>query len=96
MIDIWGPAQVVSLTGNTYFINIKTKAGKYVTVKFLTNRKSFFKALIEVIVYLETQTGLKVKQIRLNRAPEFRSKRIDSWAKKRGTLLAFTTFYTPE
>jgi hypothetical protein len=48
------------------------------TVKFLTNRKSFFEALIEVIAYLETQTGLKVKQIRLDRAPEFRSKRIDS------------------
>ena len=95
-IDIWGPAQVVSLTGNTYFINIKTKAGKYVTVKFLTDRKSFFEALIEVIAYLETQTGLKVKQIRLDGAPEFRSKRMDSWAKKRGTLLAFTTFYTPE
>jgi hypothetical protein len=69
---------VVSLTGNTYFINIKTKAGKYVTIKFLTNRKSFFKALIEVIAYLETQTGLKVKQIRLDGAPKFRSKRIDS------------------
>jgi hypothetical protein len=54
---------VVSLTGNTYFINIKTKARKYITVKFLTNRKSFFEALIEVIAYLETQTGLKVKQI---------------------------------
>jgi hypothetical protein len=48
------------------------------TIKFLTNRKLFFKALIEVIVYLKTQTGLKVKQIQLNRAPEFRSKRIDS------------------
>jgi hypothetical protein len=53
-IDIWGLTQVVSLTGNTYFINIKTKARKYITVKFLTNRKSFFEALIEVIVYLET------------------------------------------
>jgi hypothetical protein len=69
---------VVSLIGNTYFINIKIKAGKYMTIKFLTNRKLFFKALIEVIVYLKTQTGLKVKQIQLNRAPEFRSKRIDS------------------
>jgi hypothetical protein len=67
-----------------------------VTIKFLTNRKSFFEALIEVIAYLETQTGLKVKQIRLDGAPKFRSKRINSWAKKRGTLLAFTTFYTPE
>jgi hypothetical protein len=33
------------------------------TIKFFTNRKLFFKALIEVIIYLETQTGLKVKQI---------------------------------
>jgi hypothetical protein len=78
IIDIWGPAQVVSLIGNTYFINIKTKARKYITIKFLTNRKSFFKALIEVIAYLETQTSLKVKQIRLDKAPEFRSKRMDS------------------
>jgi hypothetical protein len=54
---------VVSLIGNTYFINIKIKAGKYMTIKFFTNRKLFFKALIEVIIYLETQTGLKVKQI---------------------------------
>jgi hypothetical protein len=96
IINIWGPIQVVSLIGNTYFINIKTKARKYVTIKFLINRKLFFKALIEVIAYLKTQTGLKVKQIRLDRAPEFRSKRMDSWAKKRGTLLAFMTFYTPE
>jgi hypothetical protein len=69
---------VVSLIGNTYFINIKTKARKYITIKFLTNRKSFFKALIEVITYLKTQTGLKIKQIQLNKAPEFRSKRINS------------------
>jgi hypothetical protein len=54
IIDIWGPAQVVFLTGNTYFINIKTKARKYITVKFLTNRKLFFEALIEVIAYLKT------------------------------------------
>jgi len=66
------------------------------TVKFLTDRKSFFEALIKVIAYLKTQTGLKVKQIRLDGALEFRSKRMDSWAKKRETLLAFTTFYTPE
>jgi hypothetical protein len=45
---------VVFLIGNTYFINIKIKAKKYVTIKFLTNRKLFFKALIEVIAYLET------------------------------------------
>jgi hypothetical protein len=54
IINIWGPAQVVSLTSNTYFINIKTKARKYMTVKFLTNKKLFFEALIEVIAYLET------------------------------------------
>jgi hypothetical protein len=54
---------VVSLTGNIYFINIKTKARKYITVKFLTNRKLFFEALIKVIIYLKTQTSLKVKQI---------------------------------
>ena len=66
------------------------------TIKFLINKKLFFEALIEVIAYLETQTGLKVKQIRLDGAPEFRSKRMDSWAKKRGTLLAFMTFYMPE
>ena len=69
---------MVSLTGNTYFINIKIKARKYITIKFLINRKLFFKALIEVIIYLETQTGLKVKKIRLNKALEFRSKRMDS------------------
>ena len=72
------------------------KARKYMTIKFLTNRKSFFKALIKVIIYLKTQTGLKVKQIRLNKAPEFRSKRINSWVKKRGTLFAFMTFYIPK
>jgi hypothetical protein len=45
---------VVSLTGNTYFINIKIKARKYIIVKFLTNKKLFFKALIKVIAYLKT------------------------------------------
>jgi hypothetical protein len=54
IINIWGPTQIVSLIGNTYFINIKTKARKYVTIKFLTNRKLFFKAPIEVIAYLKT------------------------------------------
>jgi hypothetical protein len=43
-----------SLTKNTYFINIKIKARKYIIVRFLIDKKLFYEAFIKVIIYFET------------------------------------------
>lgn len=95
-IDMWGKSPIVSLQGNDHMLSIIERASGVKTVYFLSDRKGFFDQLEAHVKYMDTQYGKKVKQIRLDNAPEFSSERMNFWAKSQGIELQFTTIYTPE
>lgn len=95
-IDIWGNAPVPSLLGNLYVLTGTDPSTRYRQAEFLKDRKSFLPALKKMILFTETQTGYKIKKIRLDSAPEFTGRRLKEWSDERGISLQFTSFYTPE
>ena len=50
--------------------------------------------MLDFVALAETQTGKKVRQIRLDNAPEYRSKELKEWAASKGIILQYTTAYT--
>jgi transposase InsO family protein len=50
--------------------------------------------LQEFVALAETQTSKKVRVIRLDNAPEYRSKELREWAAEKRIILQFTTIYT--
>ena len=70
-IDMWGPSRVASLSGNTYMLSITCKGSKYRMAAYNSDRKSYFTDLQNQVTFSETQTGNKVKRLRLDNAPEF-------------------------
>jgi hypothetical protein len=70
-IDLWGPSRVPSLSKNTHMLSTTCKGTKYRIAAYLSNRKGYFTDLQYQVTFTETQTGNKVKRLRLNNAPEF-------------------------
>jgi len=64
--------------------------------EFSTQRKDFLPKLVDSIALFKRQTGKKVKRIRLDNAPEYRSAPMIKWANRVGIILEYTTTYTHE
>jgi hypothetical protein len=95
-IDMWGPARVVSLGGNSYMLSTTCKGTKYRMASFTLDRKSYFPDLLAQVKFIENQTGNTVKRLRLDNAPEFVSQKVKDYCKEKGIRLEPTTYYTPE
>jgi hypothetical protein len=74
-MDHWGLSRVKSLLGNKLYLLLADESG-FRSIQFTADRKSYFKHLQEFVALAETQTGKKVRAIRLNNAPEYRSKEL--------------------
>jgi hypothetical protein len=92
-MDHWGLSRVESLLGNKLYLLLDDKSGFW-SIQFTTDQKSYFKHLQEFVALAETQTGKKVRAIRLDNAPEYRSKELREWAAEKRIILQFTTTYT--
>ncbi|KAF5361704.1 hypothetical protein D9758_007268 [Tetrapyrgos nigripes] len=95
-LDIWGPAQVVSVGGHLYAL-FGTDAGtSRDMVDFLKDRTAA--TLIEKLevrrATAETQTGKPLKSIRTDNAPEWRSQAFQVWTSSHGIIHEFTAPYT--
>jgi len=95
-IDLWGPSRVPSLSKNTYMLSTTCKGSKYRMAAYNSNRKNYFSDLLDQVTFIETQTGNKLKRLRLDNAPEFVSHQVKDWCKSKGIRLEPTTTYTPE
>ena len=72
-IDIWGPSQVQSAGGCTYFMLIMNGFSSYKTVAFLKTKSADVTLNILKAYYIEAerQTGKKLKRIRLDMGREW-------------------------
>jgi hypothetical protein len=95
-IDLWGPSRVPSLSKNSYMLSTTCKGTKYRMAAYNSDRKGYFTDLQDQVTFSETQTGNKVKRLRLDNAPEFVSGQVKNWCKSKGIRLEPTTTYTPE
>ena len=95
-IDLWGPSRVPSLSKNSYMLSTTCKGTKYRMAVYNSDRKGYFTDLQDQVTFSETQTGNKVKRLRLDNAPEFVLGQVKNWYKSKGIRLEPTTTYIPE
>lgn len=70
-LDLWGPAQCVSLGGNMYFLSIIDDFSRKVWVYVLKNKDQTFEKFKEWKHMVENQTGKRLKKLRTDNGLEF-------------------------
>lgn len=70
-LDIWGPYEVVSLTGHSYFLTIVDDFSRCIRI-YLMKHKSEVPNIIKYFhALIHTQVGLKIKCVQSDNGPEF-------------------------
>ncbi|KAH9649108.1 Integrase catalytic domain-containing protein [Citrus sinensis] len=82
--DLWGPAQTVSLGGNTYFLSLIDDYSRRVWVYVLNHKDQVFGKFREWKSLVENQTGLKVKKLITDNGLEFCNHEFDSFCTDHG------------
>lgn len=77
--DLWGPAQVPSLSGERYFMSIIDDYFRKVWVHKLKTPDQALEIFKVWKVLVETQTGLKVKCLRTDNRLKFCSKEFENF-----------------
>ena len=93
--DLWGPAQVVSLSGTRYTIDFTDDATRYTHIDFLKTKDEALKAYQKLNNVLETQFGARIKIFHTDRGSELNNKTTDEYLAKQGTKRELTVHHTP-
>ena len=83
--DLWGEAEVVSITGAKYSIDFHDDATRYMHINFLKEKSSALQAYKMLDTVLENQFKAQIKYLRTNRGGEFDGIKFDLYLKSRGT-----------
>ncbi|KAH9703748.1 Integrase catalytic domain-containing protein [Citrus sinensis] len=94
--DLWGPAQTISLSGNTYFLSLIDDYSRRVWVYVLKHKDQVFGKFREWKSLVENQTGLKVKKLRTDNGLEFCNQEFDSYCAYHGIARHRTVRLTPQ
>ena len=94
--DTWGPAQVTSLGGNRYTLDLVDDATRWTNVDFVPAKKDLISRYKRYEAQIKTQDGADVKFLRVDRGTEFKNKAFDKHLGEKGTKWEFTVHDTHE
>ena len=94
--DIWGPAQVQALTGESYFVTFTDEAKAWSEVEVLKKKDQTFQAYKNFEAWLETQFGTSVKEFHCDGGGEYINGLFDAHLKAKGTKRTITIHDTPQ
>ncbi|GJE99589.1 polyprotein [Phanerochaete sordida] len=93
--DIWGPARVTSLQGNSYVITFTDAKSRFVGVDFMKSRDAALDRFKKHEQLIERQTGHKVKIVHVDNAKEYTAGQFRQYAESRGIVIRTTAPYSP-
>ena len=93
--DLWGPASVRSLAGNSYCAARIDDASRESEVYFQKKKDETRKSYLKDEAYLENQTGKRIKYCRADRGGEFMSKELMEHQDMKGTRRELTVHDSP-
>lgn len=94
--DVCGPMQCPTWDGNKYFVTFLDDFTHYTAVALIKGKHEVPIKLKEFIAEAETKWNSKVSKIRCDNGLEYNNTELKTWTKKRGTVIDFTTPYTPQ
>ena len=95
-IDIWGPAQIQSAGGASYFMLLMDGYSSYRTIALLKSKSvdTTLHVFKTYYVKAERQTGKKLRRVRLDMGREWYNKTWEEYRREQGLIFEFTTPYT--
>ncbi|KAH9703677.1 hypothetical protein KPL70_011177 [Citrus sinensis] len=94
--DLWGPAQQISLGGNSYFLSFIDDYSRKVWVYTLKSKDQVFDKFKEWKMLVENQTGKKLKKLRTDNGLEFCNQRFEKYCAEEGVVRHRTVRLTPQ
>ncbi|KAH9299886.1 hypothetical protein KI387_044109 [Taxus chinensis] len=82
--DVWGPAQISSLGGSSYYVTFIDDATRKVWVYCIRNKSDAFDTYVKWKSLVENETGLKLKCLRSDNGGEYCSNEFDDYYSKNG------------
>ena len=94
--DVWGPTQVSSLGGSSYYVTFIDDATRKVWVYCIRNKSDVFDTFVKWKALVENETGLKLKCLRSDNGGEYCSNEFNDYCSKNGIRRQKTVPGTPQ
>src|SRR5436190_5239302 len=94
--DLWGPAQVETLAGESHFVTFTDEAKAWSELELLKRKDMTFEAYKNYEAMVKTQFGVSIKEFHCDGGGEFINERFNSHLKQQGTKRTITVHHTPE
>jgi transposase InsO family protein len=93
--DVWGPARTQAPGGDRYFITFTDGKARRTMTYFMKNKSDAFTKFKQYKSFVETQTGRKLKKLRVDGGGEFLSKEFKKYLLDSGIQLEITAPHSP-
>jgi Integrase core domain len=94
-LDIAGPFKTIGLKGERYFLTITCRASRAIWVYPIKAKSEAIDVLIKFYNLILTQFDIKILNIRLDNAKEFKSGKWTLYCDSKGIICEYTSPYTP-
>ncbi|CAG7815565.1 unnamed protein product [Allacma fusca] len=94
--DLAGPMPTPSLGGAKYFLLMKDQASGFRYVNFLKHKNETALLVKHFVIFMETQTGNKVKEFWTDNGTEVVNRTVDTFFKDNGTVHITSAPYCPQ
>ncbi|KAL2233631.1 UNVERIFIED_CONTAM: Retrovirus-related Pol polyprotein from transposon TNT 1-94 [Sesamum indicum] len=94
--DVWGPSTVPTHGGNRYFLSIIDNFSRKVFVFLMKHKSEVFDKFKNWKIFVENQTGKKLKSLRTDNGLEFCNKNFSDLCEEFGIKRHKTNPYTPQ
>jgi len=94
--DVCGPMKTTSIAGSRYFLTFIDDFTRHIWVYFLKEKSQVLNKFKEFKARAETQSGGKIKVLRIDRGGEFETKEFRKFVTDQGIQRQLTTTNTPQ
>ncbi|KAJ0458572.1 putative RNA-directed DNA polymerase [Helianthus annuus] len=95
-MDLFGPVNVKSITGDTYCLVVTDDYSRFSWVSFLKTKVETFDSLMALFKKIENLYQRRIKRIRSDNSTEFKNNKMEEFCDERGILHEFSAPYTPQ
>jgi transposase InsO family protein len=94
--DVWGPVNIPSSTGDSYFVVFTDDYTRYSLIYLMRAKSEVFEHFKEFVPWVETQSGGHIKRFRSDNGGEYVSREFLTYLTERGIEHDVTMPYTPQ
>ncbi|KAJ0589507.1 putative RNA-directed DNA polymerase [Helianthus annuus] len=95
-MDLFGPVNVKSITGDYYCLVVTDDYSRFSWVSFLKTKDETFDSLMALFKRIENLYQRRIKRIRSDNGTEFKNSKMEEFCDEKGILHEFSAPYTPQ